>query len=585
MNRLFYGDNLHYLREFDSASVDLIYLDPPFNSKSAYNLLFRSPEGGAVQAQTTAFKDTWRWDAPAEEAFDDVLASGSSAAPILRALRSYLGQSDMMAYLAMMTVRLVEMRRILRPTGSLYLHCDPTASHYLKVILDGIFGGTNFRNEIIWKRTASHGGSIRWGPVHDTILFYTASDKFIWTRPLQALDTSYISNKYRFVDERGTYRLVVLTGPGRRNGESGEAWRGYDPTKAGRHWAVPGKALEALEAEGIELSQGVLAQLEQLYEHGFIRFPEKKDGSAGVPEFKMYLPKGQPIQDMILDIPPLNSQAKERIGYPTQKPITLLERILEASSLPGQVVLDPFCGCGTTVEAAQRLGRQWIGIDVTHHAVDVIESRLIERCPTAAYKVQGRPEDLAAARDLARRDKYEFQWWANWLIGAQNYRERKKGSDGGIDGVIYFRNGPWGVGNVIVSVKGGEHLGVQMVRDLRGTIEREQAEVGVLITLAQPTAPMMAEAASAGFVRQSAHGRLPRLQIVTIQDLLSGRRPTLPPPIETDAFRQKLRPTRPTKVATPSPQLSLPLFFSNEKGRSDVREHLSGAVIARLGGR
>lgn len=568
MNRLFYGDNLYYLREFDTGSVDLIYLDPPFNSKSAYNLLFRSPEGGSVQAQTTAFKDTWRWDAPAEEAFDDVMASGSPAAAILRSLRSYLGQSDMMAYLAMMTVRLIEMRRVLRPDGSLYLHCDPTASHYLKVILDGIFGG-NFRNEIVWKRTTTHSDSGTWSRVSDAILFYTAGRKFTWNTPRDPLSAEYVDQKYSHDDGDGRrYQLDNMTSPNPRPNMMYE-WKGFP-----------------FPAKGWRYSRETMARLDS---EGLIWYPTHADGSPDPSRrlrFKRYLEtsEGGVMSNIWTDIAPVNSQAKERIGYPTQKPVALLERIVKASSNPGQVVLDPFCGCGTTVEAAQRLDRQWIGVDVTHHAIDVIEGRLNDRCPTASYKVQGRPEDLDAARDLARRDKYEFQWWANWLIGAQNYRERKKGADGGIDGVIYFRNGPWGVGNVIISVKGGDNLGVQMVRDLRGTIEREGAEMGVLVTLARPTGPMIGEAAAAGFVRESAHGRLPRLQIATIDDLLAGRRPVVPPPIETEAFRQKLRPTRPTRPQAPDAQLQLPLSFTGTRKRDDVTEHLSGAVIARLMG-
>lgn len=567
MNRLYYGDNLYYLRELDTASVDLIYLDPPFNSKAAYNLFFRSPGGDTVQAQTTAFRDTWRWDAPAEEAFDDVLASGSLVAPILRSLRGSLGQSDMMAYLAMMTVRLVEMRRLLRPEGSLYLHCDPTASHYLKVILDGIFGG-NFRNEIVWKRTTTHSDSKTWSRVSDSILFYTVGKAFTWNTPREPLSAGYIADKYSHDDGDGRrYQLDNMTSPNPRPNMMYE-WKGFPHPAKG--WRYSRETMARLDSEGL------------------IWYPTNADGSPDPTRrlrFKRYLEtsEGGVMGNIWTDIHPVNSQAKERIGYPTQKPVALLERILSASSNPGQVVLDPFCGCGTTVEAAQRLARQWIGIDITHHAIDVIEGRLNDRCPSANYKVQGRPEDLDAARDLAKRDKYEFQWWANWLIGAQNYRERKKGADGGIDGVIYFRNGPFGVGNVVISVKGGDNIGVQMVRDLRGTIEREGAEMGILITLARPTAPMIAEAAAAGFVRESAHGRLPRLQISTVEDLLNGRRPIHPPPIETEAFRQKLRPVRPVRQAAPNTQLSLPLTFTGGKRKGDdFEEHLSGAVLARL---
>lgn len=568
-NTLYYGDNLPYLREMDSRSVDMIYLDPPFNSKAAYNLLFRSPGGDAVQAQTTAFHDTWHWDEAAEDAFTDVLASGSQAAPMLRAFRAFMGDSDMMAYLAMMAVRLIEMRRVLRDAGSLYLHCDPTASHYLKLLLDASFGPTNFRNEITWKRTSTHSDAKTWSRVSDSILFYTAGKTHTWHTPRDPHSAAYLASKYRHDDGDGRlYQLDNITSPNPRPNMMYE-WRGFPfPAKG---WRYSRETMARLDGEGL------------------IWYPTRRDGSPDTskrPRLKRYLDKGEGggvMGTVWTDIHPVNSQARERMGYPTQKPVSLLERILSASSSEGDVVLDPFCGCGTTIEAAQRLDRQWVGIDVTHHAIDVIEGRLNDRCPKASYKVFGRPEDLDGARDLARRDKYEFQWWANWLLGAQNYREHIRGADRGIDGVIYFRNGPYGVGNVVISVKGGDNVGVAMVRDLRGVIEREDAEMAVLVTLATPTQPMLTEAAGAGFVQKSAHGRLRRIQIVTIEDLLAGRRPFLPPPIESAAFQQKLRPTR-----TPAPepervtQLTLPFVFPGEGKRRGEREHLSGAVLAAI---
>lgn len=559
MNRLFFGDNLDVLRErIHPETADLIYLDPPFNSNATYNVLFR--EGKiAGDAQAEAFRDTWEWGEPAAAAYDDVLRAGGDIALAIKGLRSWIGQNAMMAYLSMMAARMLEFRDVLKPTGSLYLHCDPKASHYLKTLLDAVFGHENFRNEVIWKRTYAHGGAKRWGDVHDSILFYTKSDEYTWTRPLQAHSDDYVTSKYRFKDDRGRYRLVVLTGPGSTNGASGQAWRGYDPTASGRHWAVPKRALAALEEDGVDIPNDLHEQLDLLYDHGFIRFPQKADGSVGVPEFKFYLPKGQPVQDIIVDIPPINSQAKERLGYPTQKPISLLERIISASSNEGDVVLDPFCGCGTTIEAAERLGRQWIGVDVTHYAITLIESRLHANHPDATYEVNGRPIDLAGARDLARRDKYQFQWWAAWRIGAQTYREDKRGADRGIDGNILFRNGPFGDGRIIISVKGGENVGVQMVRDLRGVIEREEAEMGVLVTLAEPTAPMLHEAAAAGFVPRSAHGRLPRLQIVTVGDMLDGKGAKLPPLPQPE---RKLTPSRRRKDKD---QLELLLPFEGEK--------------------
>lgn len=529
MNSLHFGDNLDVLRErIKDESVNLVYLDPPFNSNATYNVLFKESSLPS-EAQAEAFRDTWGWGEAAAIAYDETMRAGGSPAQLLATFRSWFGESAMTAYLSMMAVRLIELHRVLKPTGSLYLHCDPTASHYLKMILDSIFGPTNFRNEIIWKRTFAHSGARRWGDIHDCLLFYSASDKYTWNRINQKLDPDYVDSKYRFHDERGQYRLVVLTGPGTRNGASGQVWRGYDPTSAGRHWAVPRRALEIFSNEGVKIPVDLHEQLDLLHERGFIRFPQKKDGAQGVPEFKLYLPDGQPIQDIIFDVPPINSQARERLGYPTQKPIALVERIIQASTSEGDVVLDPFCGCGTSIEAAERLGRQWIGIDVTHYAITLIEKRLAKHHSHAKYAVYGRPTDLAGARDLARRDKYQFQWWAAWLLGAQTY-ESKRGADRGIDANIYFSNGPYGHGRIIVSVKGGEHVSPAMVRELSGVVQREpDANMGILVTLVEPTKSMLQDAAGAGFVERSAHGRLPRVQVVTVADLLDGRFPKMPP--------------------------------------------------------
>lgn len=381
---LYHGDNLTVLRErINEASVDLIYLDPPFNSQRSYDVLPRDRKRGkaAGRASERAFKDCWAWDPVAERAFGEITAPGSgypeALTSLMAALRCSLGQDDMMAYLTMMATRLVEMRRVLKAGGSLYLHCDPTASHYLKLILDAIFGIRNFRSEIVWKRTFSHGSALRWGDVHDILLFYTKSERYAWNRVPQPHDATYLASKYRFHDERGRYRLVVLTAPGTRNGDSGRPWRGTDPTSAGRHWAVPRDAIDVLRREGAAIPAGLHEKLELLFSHGLIRFPIKRDGRAGVPEYKRYLgDDGQPVQDIITDIPPINSQAQERLGYPTQKPVPLLSRIILASSNAGDVILDPFCGCGTTVEAAQRLHRRWIGIDITPLAIELVRERL-----------------------------------------------------------------------------------------------------------------------------------------------------------------------------------------------------------------
>jgi DNA modification methylase len=562
-NALYYGDNLGYLREMDRSSVDLVYLDPPFNSKATYNLLFKSPKGGTVEAQTTAFKDTWTWDIPAEMAFDEAMASGSPAAGILRAFRGFLGDSDVMAYLAMMVPRLIHLHRVLKQTGSLYLHCDSTASHYLKLILDGIFGPDGFRNEIIWKRSHAHSdarqGARHFGRITDAILFYAKSVDAPFNQLHQPYDQKYIDRDYRRIDADGRrYRLDNIQGPG--GAAKGNPF--YDVMGVSRYWRYKQERMNKLIAEG--------------------RIIQTRPGA--VPQYKRYLDEmpGMPLQNLWTDMPGINNRSKEVIGYPTQKPIALLQRIISASSNKGDSVLDPFCGCGTTIEAAEVMGRQWIGIDITHHAIDVIEGRLHRLKPDADYQVKGRPADPASARRLAERDPYEFQWWSNWMLGVQNYRERKKGADKGIDGIIYFHNPPHGVGQVIVSVKAGQHINPDMISALEGTVKREDAQLGVFVCAAEPTANIRRNAAAMGIARIGRE-QYPRVQIVTADELLTGPLPRLPRPIESDAFRQPLRPPLPTKVATPQPQLSFALPIPGMKGkRSDVQDHLAGGLLAEL---
>jgi site-specific DNA-methyltransferase (adenine-specific) len=548
-NQLYFGDNLEILRSgrIPVGSVDLIYLDPPFNSNATYNILFAEKSGEKSAAQITAFEDTWHWGKEAMAAYDDAMKIGAPRlADLLQALRAFLGQNDMMAYLTMMAVRLVELHRVLKPTGSLYLHCDPTASHFLKMVLDAVFGVKNYRNELIWKRTYSHGSAKKWGTVHDTIFFYTKSNAYRWNKIIQTYDEDYIEGKYRFSDERGRYRLVVLTGPGTAKGDSGKPWREYDPTKAGRHWAVPQKVLEALKSEGLEIPEGLHEQLEFLYQNNFIRFPVKKDGSMGVPEFKLYLGIGAPIKDVIVDIPPINSQAKERLGYPTQKPEALLERIIQASSHEGDIVLDPFCGCGTTVTVAERLKRRWIGIDITYLAINLIKRRLHDTFDPeelAPFEVIGLPADATSAAALAEVNRHQFEWWALDMVDAAPAQDKKKGADKGVDGVLYFQekdDGPYH--KIVVQVKSG-HVNAAMVRDLKGVVEREKAAIGALITLKPPTGPMREEAAAAGFYVSELfpEKRFPRLQILTIAELFAGKRLDYPPWVPPRTFKKAAR--------------------------------------------
>ncbi|MGK7870858.1 DNA methyltransferase [Falsiroseomonas sp. E2-1-a20] len=541
-NALYYGDNLAVLREaIKEASVDLVYLDPPFNSQATYNLLFKSPAGMGSQAQIEAFEDTWHWGVEAESAFEQVMRFGNTeAADLLRAMRSFLGDTDMMAYVAMMAVRLLELHRVLKPSGSLYLHCDPTASHYLKLLLDSIFGPTAFQNEIIWKRTGAHGSAKRWGPIHDVILFYTKGRGHVWNRVLQDYDPAYVEKEYKHSDATGVYRRVTLTGAGTRKGDSGKPWRGTDPTLAGRHWAVPTPLLVKRFPDINIAALTTQERLDLLDSAGLIHWPKIVNG---VPQLKRYLAEteGAVIQDIILDINPLNKPDRERLGYPTQKPLALLERIIAASSNPDGIILDPFCGCGTTIHAAQKLGRTWIGIDVTHLAISLIERRLKDAFPAIAFDVHGTPTDLEGARDLALRDKYQFQWWAVSLVEAQPYGGKKKGADGGIDGIIYFRSDAKTTERAVVSVKGGG-VSVPMIRDLKGVLDREKAPIGVFLTLEPPTRPMEREAASAGFYTLGDR-QYPRLQIITVEQALNGTKPAIPLIDTGAAFRRATRET------------------------------------------
>ena len=502
------------------ASVDLVYLDPPFNSNATYNILFRSPAGTGADAQIEAFEDSWRWNDTAEDAFDQVARSGATNAfDLLNAMRGFLGENDMMAYLAMMAVRLLELHRVLKPTGSLYLHCDPTASHYLKLLLDGVFGARNYRNEIVWKRTSAHGDArAAFGDVTDTIFYYSKSERPIWHRQFAPLRADHVEAKYTGRDPDGRrFTTRDLRSPSPRPNLTYD-YKGYKPHPNG--WSIS------------------RARMEEYDRAGLLALPRADTGRI---RLKIYLDErqGTPLQNLWDDIPPLNSQAQERLGYPTQKPLALLERIIAASSSPGDVVLDPFCGCGTAVHAAEKLGRQWIGIDVTHLAISLIEKRLRDAFPTVAFTVEGTPKDLASAQDLAARDKYQFQWWAVSLVDAMPYGGRKKGADGGVDGVIYFKPDGRRTEKAIVSVKGGANVGVQMIRDLHSAMEREKAPIGIFITLALPTSAMEREAAAVGRFTAEATGRsYPRLQILTLVELFGGKRPDIPLVDPHAAFRK-----------------------------------------------
>jgi site-specific DNA-methyltransferase (adenine-specific) len=536
-NTLLYGDNLPILREYvEDETVDLIYLDPPFNSNRTYNVLFKEESGTESQAQITAFEDTWHWNQAAEETYRDLATSGNPAvASMLSALRQFIGANQMMAYLVMMAARLVELHRVLKPTGSLYLHCDPTASHYLRIILDTIFNPKNFKSEIIWKRSGAHNLSKAWDAVHDVLLFYTYSEKYSWNQIYEPYSKEYLS-RFRRIDSDGRqWQDVALTAGGSKESSgarSQQNWRGFYPPP-GRNWSAPRLITDHL---GFQRDMDVIEKLEAMDAAGYIYWPPNN----GLPRFKQYLDllPGSPVTDLWPDIPPINSQAAERLGYPTQKPIALLERIIQASSNPGDVVLDPFCGCGTTIAAAQKLGRQWIGIDVTHLSIALQKYRLKDMfglIEKKDYDVIGEPEDLPAAKQLAHDDRYQFQWWALSLIKARPVgdaggKQGKKGADKGIDGIITFIDEADNkVKRVIVQVKSG-HVKSGDIRDLRGVIERESAAIAVFVTLENPTRDMQTEAASTGFYHSPGWNQdYPKLQILTVVDLFNGVEVKMPP--------------------------------------------------------
>lgn len=529
-NTLYYGDNLDILKRYvKDESVDLVYLDPPFNSNATYNVLFKEKDGSEAASQIRAFDDTWTWGQDDEAVFADIQFAGGKVAACLGAFRLFLGPCDMLSYLVMMAPRLIELRRVMKPTASVYLHCDPAASHYLKMLMDAIFGPDKFYNEIIWKRTSSHNRAKRWGPIHDCILFYGKTDKVKWNRIVQDYDEKYIDSFYRFQDEKGRYRIDNLTGPGVRTGDSGKPWKGCDPKS--RHWEPPpDRALPDwfIFPKGYA-EMSVRDRLDILNEQGLIYWPLKK---GGVPSFKRYLISGAgvPVQDIIDDIQPVQTHAMERLGYPTQKPTALLERIIQASSNEGDVVLDPFCGCGTTIAAAQALGRFWIGIDITHLAITLMKTRLGDSFGNAAvFEVIGEPVSVPDAERLAKSDPYQFQWWALGLVNARPV-DQKKGADKGIDGRIVFMGDKPGIFEaVILSVKAGK-TGAAHVRDLIGVLEREKAAIGVLISMQEPTAPMKTEAATAGFFESATwNKKYPRVQLLTIADIMAGKQIEMPP--------------------------------------------------------
>ena len=532
VNRLYYGDNLTIMRDnIGSESVDLIYLDPPFNSQRTYNLIYKQLTGLPVPEQEEAFCDAWEMDAEKEELArnmpvvlaqygvdDDVVMFWQAW---IKALRS--SQPRLLAYLVYMTYRLFEMRRILKPRGSIYLHCDPAASHYIKVMMDGVFGHTNFRSEIIWKRTSAHSSAKRYGPVHDTILFYSKSDRYTWNNLYMPYDQSYLDEFYTHLDPSGRrWRRSDLTGAGTRNGETGQSWRGIDVTSKGRHWAYPPRDLEEMDKAGK------------------IHWPAKK---GGMPMLKRYADegKGVPLQDVWTDLPPIHNLAAERLGYPTQKPLALLDRIIKASTNEGDVVFDPFAGCGTAIYAAHLNNRYWLGCDIAILSVQIVRDVLLKRYglqEDEEYKVSGVPLSVEGARELFDHDKRQFQHWVVELAGG--FCNKKQSGDEGVDGRIWFDTHT-GLRNMVLSVKGGGQLNPSFIREVRGTMEADPtAEMAGFICMEKPTKGMVQEAAKAGMYKYLGK-EYPRLQIRTVEELLDDRTFDTPSRVRTLAWEKQTK--------------------------------------------
>ena len=518
VNRLFYGDNLRILRnDIKDESVDLCYLDPPFNSSRSYNILFKHKSGEQAQAQIEAFGDTWTWSQDSAAQYEELLSGAAPArvADALQAMRRLLGDNDVLAYLVMMTSRLVELHRVLKPTGSLFLHCDPTASHYLKVMLDAIFGPQMFRNEVIWQRTAAKGDARRkFGSVHDVILVFAKTEGAYFTPARRDTDEAYRDRfSYDDDDGRGPYRHAPLDSPNPRPNLT-YPYKGFDPPAKG--WRVSLEVMERLDIEGR------------------LAFPKTAGGRIARKHYlnEQELPN---VGDVWTDISPLQAASAERLGYPTQKPLPLLERIIKSATPDdaGAVVLDPFCGCGTTIDAAHRLGRTWIGIDITYLAVDLIQKRLRATYGEevrATYELRGVPREVEAAQALFDQNAFDFERWAVSLVNGQP--NEKQVGDRGIDGVVRFPLNKTDTGRALISVKGGKQLNPGMVRDLGGTLEAQGAEMGIFVCMGDPTPGMREAAAHSGsYTYELSGATFPKLQILTVAELLHGKRPAMPTPM------------------------------------------------------
>lgn len=510
-NSLYFGDNLQILRNYiKDESVDLIYLDPPFNSNRAYNVIFQDKTGKRAASQIQAFEDTWQWTNEAQSIFDELLSGDYPVGlkDMIKAFREYMGPTEMMAYIIMMAIRLFELHRVLKRTGRLYLHCDPTASHYLKILLDQIFGIKAFKNEIIWKRTQPKGHAYtRFPSSHDVLLFYAKGKSTRFQTQFKPHDPEYVEKFYKYTEEKTgrKYRLGDLTNPNKDR---------------------PNLTYEFPPGSGtIRVWRWTKERMTKAWKEGRVVLPQK----GKVVAYKRYLDEmeGEIITDIWDDIEHLHGSHAETLGYPTQKPVALLERIIQASSDEGDVIMDPFCGCGTTIAAAEKLRRKWIGIDITFLAVALIKKRILEHFPDCKFNIIGEPKSSDDARELFKQSPFQFESWAVSSIGGQPYKSTG-GGDTGIDGFLYFQDYEGKYHKIIIEVKGGQYQ-PRDIRALARVMEREKAPLGLLIALNPPTKGMLKEATIMGKWKMPSHDReFPVLQIVTIEDLFAGRFPELP---------------------------------------------------------
>lgn len=513
-NLLYYGDCLSIMEQIESGSIDLIYLDPPFNSNRDYTAIYRDETGRLLPDQIEAFHDMWTLDSARMAAIRQLppklrnYGVDDAATEYLRiwmlALRTT--EPSMLAYISYMVERLAAMRRLLSDHGTIYLHCDATASHYLKVVMDALFNRANFRNQIIWRRHNAKGLATKNLPSnHDVILRYTMSDLARWHPQYTEHDPDYVSDSYRFVEE-GTgrrYQLGDLTNPNKDRPNLTYEFLGIT-----RVWRWTKERMEAAERNGLII----------------------QTAPGNVPRLKRYLDeqKGNSLDDLWTDID--SASSKERLGYDTQKPLELLERIINLSSNPGDTVLDPFCGCATTMEAAHRLGRNWIGIDIAIHAVRrVAKVRLGDRCGLVEgvnYTIDGIPQNWEGALALWQRDPYDFQKWA--VEEVDGFVTTRRSADGGVDGRLYFTvPREDSLQSMAIEVKGGESVGIDTLRQLRGVLDHDNAQMAGLILLHAPSPQRQRNFER--FIADTADYEVdgvsyPRMQILTVEEILKGQR-------------------------------------------------------------